>query len=49
MQNVKTQLHWSALIFGSPWYKLLYAVVPWLPGAKQVQNGLQGVRQVSFM
>jgi hypothetical protein len=49
LQNVRIQLDWSALTFGSPWYKLLYAVMPWLAGAKRVRNGMQGVRQVSFL
>ena len=49
LQNVRVQLDWSALTFGSPWYKLLYAVMPWLAGAKRVRNGIQGVRQVSFV
>ncbi len=48
LQNVRVQLDWSALTFGSPWYKLLYAVMPWLAGAKQVRNSIQAVRQVSF-
>lgn len=45
LENVRVQLDWSALTFGSPWYKLLYAVMPWLAGAKRVRNGIQGVRQ----
>ncbi|KAA6427914.1 MAG: cytochrome P450 [Trebouxia sp. A1-2] len=45
LENVRVQLDWSALTFGSPWYKLLYAVMPWLAGARQVRNGIQGVRQ----
>ena len=49
LQNVRVQLDWSALTFGSPWYKLLYAVMPWLAGAKQVRNSIQAVRQVSFL
>jgi len=49
LQNVRTELDWSALTFGSPWYKLLYAVMPWLAGAKRVRNAIQGVRQVSFL
>ncbi len=49
LQNVRVQLDWSALTFGSSWYKLLYAVMPWLAGAKRVRNGIQGVRQVSFL
>lgn len=46
MQDVKTQLDWTSLTLGSPWYKLLYAVMPWLAEARRVRRGLQGARQV---
>ena len=46
MQNIKTQLHWSALTLCSPWYKLLYTAMPWLTEAKRIRRGMQGARQV---
>ena len=49
MQNIKTQLGWSALTLCSPWYKLLYMAMPWLAEAKRIRQGMQGARQVGHL
>ncbi len=48
MQDVKTQLDWSAFTFSNPWYTVLYALLPWLPGARKVNASIKAVRQVSL-